>query len=219
MPRQAGWWGHRTSDRFGMAHHFHPTRGPQGFQQSNPCVLAVASLRGSLRTFVKACEHGLLPKEKDDDKKAVAGAAQSGGEVPLPHGPMRALRRKSLALTSYLEILVRSRLPGVKVLTPLTLARRGTQLSLEFPPGVRLGRVYRLLQRESVIVDVREPSAMRVAPAPLYCSFADCAEFVRVLGRCMAEDEAAREEGDGDGNGDGGAGVSGAAASVATKGS
>lgn len=103
---------------------------------------------------------------------------------------MPRLRRKSLALTAYLEQLLRHRLPHVKIMTPSDYKQRGAQLSLEFPASTPLRTVYNLLQRESVIVDIREPSAMRVAPAPLYNSFRDCWDFVDCLVKVMAEAEA-----------------------------
>lgn len=42
-------------------------------------------------------------------------------------------------------------------------------------------RSYKKLADESVILDVREPHAMRVAPTPMYNSFADVRELVTVL--------------------------------------
>jgi kynureninase len=100
---------------------------------------------------------------------------------------MPRLRRKSLALTAYLEQLLLQRLPQVKIMTPKESSHRGAQLSLEFPSTTPLKAVYDLLQRESVIVDIREPSAMRVAPAPLYNSFRDCFDFVDCLAKVMEE--------------------------------
>jgi kynureninase len=44
----AGWYGHDPVTRFQMPKQFSPIRGAQGFVQSNPSVLAVASLLGSL---------------------------------------------------------------------------------------------------------------------------------------------------------------------------
>lgn len=44
-----------------------------------------------------------------------------------------------------------------------------------------------MLDKETVIVDVRKPHAMRVAPAPLYNSFADVREFVLVLRDVLAK--------------------------------
>ena len=54
LPRFAGWWGHRKSDRFLMAHEFAPSPGAQGFMCSNPPVLCCAALRASLDCFDEA---------------------------------------------------------------------------------------------------------------------------------------------------------------------
>jgi len=99
---------------------------------------------------------------------------------------MPALRRKSLALTAFLRHLLAARVPDVTVLTPNDHSARGAQLSLEFPPDLPVKAVYDALQRESVIVDVREPSAMRVAPAPMYNSFRDCWDFADALAKVAA---------------------------------
>lgn len=107
---------------------------------------------------------------------------------------MPALRRKSLAVTAYLRALVAARLPTVKVLTPDEPSGRGAQLSLEFGSDVPLRRVYEALQRESVIVDIREPSAMRVAPAPLYNGFRDCWDFVDTLAAVLEEAKGSKPE-------------------------
>lgn len=93
---------------------------------------------------------------------------------------MPALRAKSVNLTGYLEKLIETELAdAVTVLTPKDPAHRGCQLSLRF--NVPVKAVYQELSREGVVVDVREPYAMRVAPAPLYNSFSDVRAFVSTL--------------------------------------
>lgn len=52
--RQAGWWGHTLSTRFKMPSKFSPITGAQGWQQSNPSMLALATLLGSLEIFDEA---------------------------------------------------------------------------------------------------------------------------------------------------------------------
>src|SRR6266581_8964115 len=58
--RYAGWWGHDPSTRFLMPPVFSPIRGAQGLQLSNPSVLGVASLLGSLQVFQEAGMVGAL---------------------------------------------------------------------------------------------------------------------------------------------------------------
>ena len=54
LPRFAGWWGHRESDRFAMRREFRPERGAAGWQVSTVPVLGVAPLLASLPLFAEA---------------------------------------------------------------------------------------------------------------------------------------------------------------------
>jgi kynureninase len=50
-PRFAGWWGHDEKTRFQMGPDFHPMAGAEGWQLSNPPILALAALRASMEIF------------------------------------------------------------------------------------------------------------------------------------------------------------------------
>jgi kynureninase len=51
LPRFAGWWGHDEKVRFQMGPDFRPMAGAEGWQVSNPPILALAPLRASLEVF------------------------------------------------------------------------------------------------------------------------------------------------------------------------
>ncbi|MBL0175724.1 MAG: kynureninase [Ignavibacteria bacterium] len=93
---------------------------------------------------------------------------------------MTAIRAKSDALTGYLlSLLLRRPHPVWTVLTPADPAQRGAQLSLHV---ARNGRaVFQRLAEQGVICDWREPDVIRVAPAPLYNSFADAQRFAALF--------------------------------------
>jgi kynureninase len=58
LPRFAGWWGHDEKTRFQMGPEFQAMLGAEGWQLSNPPILALAPLRASMEIFAAA---GLEP--------------------------------------------------------------------------------------------------------------------------------------------------------------
>jgi kynureninase len=98
---------------------------------------------------------------------------------------MASLRKKSVLLTGYLEYLIRSELSeDVTIFTPANPEDRGCQLSLAFPTA-DVDVIFNLLKGEGVICDIRKPNIMRVAPTPLYNSFADVYEFISILKKIL----------------------------------
>jgi kynureninase len=88
-----------------------------------------------------------------------------------------ALRRKSMALTAYLEFLLEQhRSCSFSIITPRDPVQRGAQLSLRLHDKGRA--VCDALKGRGVICDWREPDILRVAPVPLYNSFSDAYNFV-----------------------------------------
>jgi kynureninase len=51
LVRPGGWWGHDASSRFDMPFAFRPQEGADGWQVSNPPILAMAPVRVSLEMF------------------------------------------------------------------------------------------------------------------------------------------------------------------------
>jgi kynureninase len=94
-----------------------------------------------------------------------------------------ALRRKSLALTAYLEALIRQELGDVlRSVTPGDPDQRGCQLSLQVRAGRDAGRrLFEHLMQSGVIGDWREPDVIRLSPTPLYNRFSDCLGAVRSI--------------------------------------
>lgn len=90
---------------------------------------------------------------------------------------MDALRAKSISLTGYLEFLLdQLSSPDFCIITPRDSQQRGAQLSLRIR---RHGRTLcDRLTEIGVLTDWREPDILRVAPAPLYNSYADVYRFV-----------------------------------------
>lgn len=62
LPRFTGWWGHDESTRFQMGPDFHPMPGAEGWQLSNPPILALAALRTSMNIFAEAGLQSLRAK-------------------------------------------------------------------------------------------------------------------------------------------------------------
>ncbi len=93
---------------------------------------------------------------------------------------MPALRTKSRQLTGALAHLVEQlSCPAIRVLTPTDPDRRGCQLSLAIPG--RGQEIYQALRAEGVVPDLRQPDVIRLAPVPLYNSYADVWNTVRIL--------------------------------------
>jgi kynureninase len=155
LPRFAGWWGHNKAERFLYDPKFDPIAGAQGWQISNPPILSTAPLLASLEIFQRA--------------------------------GMRALRAKSIALTGFMQRLIEEHLPGlIEIITPGAPQQRGCQLSLRMAgPAAQARRSQEALTAAGLIGDWREPDVLRLAPIPLYNSFADVLAAVDVLARAL----------------------------------
>ena len=147
-PRFAGWWGHEKATRFAMGPEFKPTPGADGWQLSNPPILALAPLRISLEVFKRAGFAALRERSR-----ALTGylewlIGQRVAAVLDVVTPKESSRR------------------GCQ----LSLRVKGPRES-----GRQL---FEHLQRDGIVVDWREPDVIRAAPTPLYSRYADCHRLV-----------------------------------------
>lgn len=96
------------------------------------------------------------------------------------------IRAKSVAQTAFLIDYGRERLArfGVGIVTPSDPARRGGHVTFTHPDAAKLSRA---LRARGVVPDFRPPDMLRLAPAPLYTSFAECAASVDALADILAD--------------------------------
>ena len=101
---------------------------------------------------------------------------------------MAALRKKSMALTGYLEYVLQPLVDQgcFSIITPRDPRERGAQLSLSFDQG-SMEEIYEKLTRRGIICDDRKPNVIRVSPAPLYNTFEEVWEFVIALREILVE--------------------------------
>ena len=109
-------------------------------------------------------------------------------EVVERAGGIAALRRKSEQLTARLESHIRAlNLPASKleIITPADPAQRGCQLSVLVHERGR--ELFDFLAAQGIIGDWREPNVIRLAPVPLYNTFADVDRVGGALTRFFSE--------------------------------
>jgi kynureninase len=155
LPRFAGWWGHDPASRFRMGPQFVPIPGADGWQLSNPPILAMTPLIGSLELFDQAGIERLRRKSL-----ALTGRFETlvrtrlDGRVSIltPTDPQRRGCQLSLRL----------HLPTAEART-----------------------VHEALVAGGYFCDWREPDVIRAAPVPLYNRFEDVDRFVSALERAL----------------------------------
>ena len=157
------------STRFDMPPKFSAIPGAQGFQQSNPCILALASLLGSLQTFKEVGMMGPIRERS----------------LALTNSLDQSLRQSNYFYNAQGGTIFK---PGFTILTPSDPANRGAQLSLLFLPtgsGV-MQKVFDYLTDRGVIGDERKPDVIRLSPTPLYNTIRDCDQAVFHLNAAFA---------------------------------
>lgn len=155
LPRLAGWWGHDKESRFAMPPGFVPLAGAEGWQISNPPILAMAPLLASLALFEQAGFAHLRAKSEALTSYLEAllhAKAANGLSILTPSDPTARGCQLSLRLNC-------------------TAAAART--------------IHAELTDLGFICDWREPDVIRVAPVPLYNTFIEVWEFADALSSLM----------------------------------
>jgi kynureninase len=148
LPRFAGWWGHDKNSRFQMGPHFMPTPGADGWQLSNPPILALAPLRMSLEIFRRAGIDRLREKST------------------RLTGYLEWLIQDSLADTLEVVTPADPDRRGAQLSIRVKAGRESGRALFEHLTG------------QGIIGDWREPDVIRISPTPLYNRYTDCLGFV-----------------------------------------
>ncbi|GGY23501.1 kynureninase [Rhodanobacter panaciterrae] len=150
LPRFAGWWGHDKSTRFQMGPEFVPTAGADGWQLSNPPILALAPLRVSLQIFQRAG----MPALREKSLKLT--------------GYLEWLVQTQLADVLQVVTPAEPERRGAQLSIRVIGGRARGRALFEY------------LMEHGIIGDWREPDVIRISPVPLYNRFADCLAFAEV---------------------------------------
>jgi kynureninase len=151
LPRFAGWWGHDKATRFQMGPQFVPTPGADGWQLSNPPILALAPLRVSLEIFRRAGMSALCEKS----------ARLTGYLEWLVHTQLADV----LEVVTPADLARRGAQLSIRVRAGRTHGRA----------------LFDYLMAHGIIGDWREPDVIRVAPVPLYNRYTDCLAFTEAV--------------------------------------
>jgi len=151
LPRFGGWWGHDKASRFEMGPVFRPLPGAEGWQLSNPPVLAMAPLLASLQIFGEAGMSALRRKAlqlSEYLRDLVESRLADRIRILTPAAPEAHGCQLSLQLK--------------------TASSQGRSF-------------HAALDARGAICDWREPDVLRVAPVPLYNRFTEVYRFVDLL--------------------------------------
>jgi kynureninase len=114
VPRLSGWFGNALSTRFRMAETFDPARGADGWQLSNPPILALAPVRASIAIFDEVGMAALRAKTlRLTPYLAGLIDAVGGVEIVTPRDPEAHGAQLSLRLSDAKRRLARLEAAGV----------------------------------------------------------------------------------------------------------
>ena len=151
LPRFAGWWGHDKTTRFEMGPQFVATPGADGWQLSNPPILALVPLRISLDVFHRAGMQRLREKSL-----RLTGYLEWLVQTQLAD---------ILSIVTPSDTARRGAQLSIRVLGGRAQGRA----------------LFEYLTDHGVIGDWREPDVIRISPAPLYNRHADCLAFAQAV--------------------------------------
>lgn len=117
----------------------------------------------------------------------LSGAAHLASLEIFQRADIKNLRKKSIALTGYLEFLLNKIDPNettFTILTPKKIEERGCQLSIFIKKNGK--KVFNALTKAGVIADWREPNVIRVAPVPLYNTFEEVFRFAEIFKKAIS---------------------------------
>lgn len=153
IPRFNGWWGYKENERFEMNSNFKPENGMAAWQLSNLPVLSMAAHKAALDLFDKA--------------------------------GIQNVRDKSIKLTAFIESCLNEIIQNnqweknMQLITPADPEKRGAQLSILI--NYKGNELFNALKNAGIITDWRKPDVIRIAPAPLYNTYSEAYEFVRIV--------------------------------------
>lgn len=151
LKRLRGWWGQNLQQRYTFSSEFRAASGAKAWAVSQTPLLQCVALETALRIYTAA--------------------------------GMDRLRRKSVRLSAYLELLIQTYLGAeLRLITPSQAQQRGCQLSLlVLRSDTQFEPLCAWLLRHGVVCSVHEPDIVRIAPFPLFNTFGECWDFVRIV--------------------------------------
>ena len=151
LPRLAGWWGNRQETRFLMEPMFDPADGAEGWQLSNPPVLALAPLRASLELFDSVTE-----SDRIEFARSMTDYLFDLVDTHFSH------LIESVTPRDYAR-------RGCQVSLRIKAGRTKGRELFEF------------MESRGVLGDWREPDVIRISPVPMYNTHADLLRFASVV--------------------------------------
>lgn len=99
---------------------------------------------------------------------------------------IKSLRKKSIALTAYMEYILKEIDPlenTLKIITPVNPEERGCQLSIFMKQDGK--KIFQQLNKAGIITDWREQNVIRIAPVPLYNTFEEVYKVGEIISRII----------------------------------